>query len=167
MLIREKGQIIINWYQKPTNTDRILNYNSSHKIQLKQNIVFKLVDRALLLSDRKFHNFNLNFINKLLINNAYLKIFIDLCVRERMRKIRQNVNNLKHDNSNKILCTVSMPYKPIFYSKCSSRSPPMVPQEILKARLETIVFHCLMLNHSGNVIIQFFNLRRTPSQVNY
>ena len=26
---------------------------------------------------------------------------------------------------------------------------------------------CLMLNHSGNVIIRFLDLRRTPSQVNY
>ena len=62
LLIRENGKIVTNWYQKPTNTDRIHNFNSSHKIQLKRNIIFNLVDRAVLLSDKKFHNYNINFI---------------------------------------------------------------------------------------------------------
>ena len=81
MLIKENEKIITNWYQKPTNTDRILNYNLSYEIYLKRNIVFNLVDRADYYLIKNVHNFNLKFIKDLLIKNAHPKNFIDVCVR--------------------------------------------------------------------------------------
>ena len=42
-----------------------------------------MVDRAVLLSDKKLHNFNLQFIKDLLSKNAYPEGFIDSCVTER------------------------------------------------------------------------------------
>lgn len=41
------GNIITNWYQKPTSTDRFLNFHSNHTIQQKKIIAYNLIDRAI------------------------------------------------------------------------------------------------------------------------
>ena len=58
-LIRINDKISTNWYQKPSSSGRILNFNSNHHIQLKKNLIFNLIDRAFLLSDKKFHHNNI------------------------------------------------------------------------------------------------------------
>ena len=69
----DKNSIITNWYQKPTNSNRVLNFNSNHTIQLKRNIIYNLVDRALLLSHEKFHTENLFIVKKILGENSWRK----------------------------------------------------------------------------------------------
>ena len=66
-LIRTDKQILTNWIQKPTASGRILNFNSNHHIQLKKNIIFNLIDRSILLSDKKFHKNNIKLITNLLL----------------------------------------------------------------------------------------------------
>ena len=57
-LIRNNNMIITNWFRKQTLSDRVINYSSNHPTQQKKNIVFNLVDRAILLSHHEFHHEN-------------------------------------------------------------------------------------------------------------
>ena len=63
------------------------------------NIVYNLVDRALLLSERMFHNKNLIKLKSLLTKNNYPIDFIENNVKRRMSKIKycslDNNNNKK------------------------------------------------------------------------
>ena len=76
-LIRTSSKILTNWYQKPTSLGRVINYFSNHPIQQKKNIIFNLVDRALLLSDSNFHLDNIKLIKNMLRNNDYHVWFIE------------------------------------------------------------------------------------------
>jgi len=98
-LLRNNNRLITNWYRKPTSSDRILNFKSNHSLQLKRNIVFNLVDRAVLLSDDVFHVDNINFVRKLLINNNYDSSFIEKHISSRLRKIRFESDNLVTNNN--------------------------------------------------------------------
>ena len=60
-----------NWYRKPTWLGRYLNFNSHHPLRYKKSVINKLVNRALLLSDREFHNSNLQLITDTLVENDY------------------------------------------------------------------------------------------------
>ena len=53
--INSKNKLISDWYHKPTCTFRTLNFHSNHPIQLKKNIIYKLIERGIKLSDKKFH----------------------------------------------------------------------------------------------------------------
>ena len=70
-LIRSENSIITNWYRKPSNSTRLLNFHSNHSLQLKKNIVFNLTDRAIKLSHKQFHKDNLNIVRQLLVDNSY------------------------------------------------------------------------------------------------
>lgn len=61
-LIKDNNKIITNWYQKPISSDRLINYLSDHPIPQKKNIVYNMVDRAISLSNKKFHFDNLKKI---------------------------------------------------------------------------------------------------------
>ena len=67
-MVRKNNNIITNWFQKPTCSGRLLNFNSHYTKQQKRNIISNLVDRALLLSDKSFHNKNIMLVKEMLIN---------------------------------------------------------------------------------------------------
>ena len=75
-LVKENGNIITDWYYKPMSSNRILNYLSNHPLSLKKNIVFNLIDRAILLSDKRFHKRNISQVTEILIENSYPPDFI-------------------------------------------------------------------------------------------
>ena len=56
IIIDNQRYLITNWYQKPTFSGRYLNYNSHHPHSNKIAIIYCLVDRAINLSHKKFHN---------------------------------------------------------------------------------------------------------------
>jgi hypothetical protein len=60
-----------NWYRKPTNSGRILNYLSNHPNHQKINMVKNLVDRANNLSDEEFKSENMAKIKQILGDNNY------------------------------------------------------------------------------------------------
>ena len=57
-VIRKNDSIITNWYQKSIASGGIIHFLSSHPIQQKKNIIYNLVDRAFLLSDKIYHKEN-------------------------------------------------------------------------------------------------------------
>ena len=95
----------------------IVNYLSNHPIQHKKNFVYNLVDRALLLSEKMFHNKNLIKVKSLLTKNNYPINFIENNVKRCMSKIKycslDNNNNNKNNkpiNIYKQTIKVHIPY---------------------------------------------------------
>ena len=67
----EDNSIKTNWFRKNTYSGRFLNYFSNHPLQHKIGIIKNLVDSAILLPDKSFHNGNLDIIKNYLELNNY------------------------------------------------------------------------------------------------
>jgi len=61
-IINNNNCLELDWNHKPTFSERYLNYLSSHPISHKKGIIMGMLDRAILLSDPKFHCDNIKFI---------------------------------------------------------------------------------------------------------
>ena len=59
---KQNQKLFFNWYRKPTWSGRYLNFNSAHPLRYKKSVINNLVDRAILLSDKKFQKNNLKLI---------------------------------------------------------------------------------------------------------
>ena len=123
-LIKHNNYIATNWYPKPTNSNRLLNFDSYHTLQQNRNIVYNLIDRSILLAHSSFHIENLAKVKEMLLRKDYPLPFITSCIGNRLRKIQmQNQNiNKRIDNNNlesMNLGTMSLPFKSRFYSQCS------------------------------------------------
>ena len=84
---KHNNSLTTNWFQKPTSSNILLNFFSNHDFQLKKNIIYNLVDRAILFSDIKFQNNNLNIIKKILHENNYTTKYIERCISEDSEKL--------------------------------------------------------------------------------
>ena len=69
----ERNNIITDWFRKPTNTGRYLNFNSHHTKSVMIGNIYSLVDKSITLSHKKFHRKNIKLIKEILINNEYPK----------------------------------------------------------------------------------------------
>ncbi|RLU15331.1 hypothetical protein DMN91_012325 [Ooceraea biroi] len=97
-VIRDDNVLITNWYQKPTFSGRYVNFLSNHCVKHKIGIVKSLVDRALILSDVKFHESNIALVRGILIDNGYPPHFIDKHIKIRIREIRLRESDSNNDN---------------------------------------------------------------------
>ncbi|XP_015120513.1 uncharacterized protein LOC107043495 [Diachasma alloeum] len=62
----EDGTLRTNWYQKPTSAGIVVNFRSNHPTSQKIGVVFRLLHRALGLSDQEFHDENVRKTRQLL-----------------------------------------------------------------------------------------------------
>ena len=76
LLIRKGNTIITDWFQKPTFSGRLLNYNSNHPIQQKISIIYNTIDKALGLSHPSFREKNIKFAVNIFLANDYPIKFI-------------------------------------------------------------------------------------------
>ena len=94
-------KLSLNWYRKPTWSGRYLNFFPHHTLRYKKSVVNNLVDRAILLSDKEFHTFNLNLIKNVLQENCYPLTFVqeivDLKLQTIERKSRLGNNQVVAD----------------------------------------------------------------------
>ena len=95
LVINDKGNLITNWYCKPTYSGRILNFYSNHPISQKKAMVYNLVDRAILLSSSQFHQDNISKTKKILLANFYPAKFVQKYVDLRMKKLSSTMPNLE------------------------------------------------------------------------
>ena len=102
-LIRHQNCIITDSFQKPSSSGRMINYLSNHPIQHKKNIVYNLVDKALLLSEKMSHNKNPVKVKSLLTKNNYPINFIENNVKRRMSKIKYYFLDNNNNNNKKIV----------------------------------------------------------------
>lgn len=54
------GELSVDWYNKPTASNKLLNWLSFHPKKHKTNVAFNLFYRVLGLSDTRFHEQNVN-----------------------------------------------------------------------------------------------------------
>jgi len=87
--------LIFDWFHKPTFSGRYLNFNSQHPLCQKKGTIIGLVDRAFSLSHPRFHNKNLDFVIRVLLDNGYpLKLIFDVF----NQRLKYLIN--KHDDTN-------------------------------------------------------------------
>jgi hypothetical protein len=71
------GSIDVDWYQKPTATNRILNFNSNHPMHQKLNTAENLLYRAMTLCSAKFVKKNVGIARNILKENSYNSMTIN------------------------------------------------------------------------------------------
>ena len=111
----EDNFIKTNWFRKNTYCGRFINYFSNHPLQHKIGIIKNLVDSAILLAEKSFHNENLDIIKNYSELNNYPKIWTIITkhinkriieLNERITKPQQNidiVNKKRQNNHNSLL----------------------------------------------------------------
>ncbi|XP_073847788.1 uncharacterized protein [Musca autumnalis] len=73
LVIRQENKLMLDWYQKPTASGRIINYNSKHPRRIKINTATNFIRRVLNISDKRFHATNEMKIRKILAMNDFPK----------------------------------------------------------------------------------------------
>ena len=81
LIIRNDERINTDWYAKPTFSVRFLNYESLHPLPQKIAMIYNLVDRAINLARKKFHNKNIIKVKGVLKNNSYPEKFIEKYIK--------------------------------------------------------------------------------------
>ncbi|XP_011862988.1 PREDICTED: uncharacterized protein LOC105559345, partial [Vollenhovia emeryi] len=87
-IIRNNENLLTNWFRKPTFSGRYINFYSNHPIKYKTNIITNLVDRAILLSDERFHDSNIDTVKDILKNNCFPAHIIDKFIKKRLKEIK-------------------------------------------------------------------------------
>lgn len=90
LIKQDNGTIIFDWYMKPTFSGRFLNYNSQHPPCQKIAMVYNLIDRAVKLTDKKFHDKNIKIAEEYLTMNNYPTNFIKKYTQKRLKHIHKN-----------------------------------------------------------------------------
>ena len=97
-----------DWYIKPTSSGRFIDFNSSHPKCHKVGLICHLVDKAVKLSDKEFHDKNLEIVKKILYNNNFPKKFVLGHIKKRLFNISNKNNNPTEPSRNftpeNILC---------------------------------------------------------------
>ena len=91
----DRGNLYTNWYTKPTDAGRILNYKSVHPAHQKIAIIKNMLHRAVTLSEEKFHNDNIKKVEMMLIKNNYPKSLIKLQIKNFSTKQKQKPTHHK------------------------------------------------------------------------
>ena len=91
-VINDNNHIITNWYMKPKFSEKFLNFSSSHPKVHKVGMVYNLVDKAIKLSDKRFHNYNLQLVKKFLLSNQYPIKFVEFYIKKRVKTLENRSN---------------------------------------------------------------------------
>lgn len=124
------GSLKTRWFQKPTSSGRLLNFNSHHPLAHKTSVALGLIYRAIKLSSSCFHKDNLLIVKDILKRNNYPSEFVDCCI-ERFKKTHLDDNSVnavdKQENrfrfpfikglsQNITRCFRKSDWKPAFYN---------------------------------------------------
>ncbi|XP_036345468.1 uncharacterized protein LOC118754704 [Rhagoletis pomonella] len=105
---RENQHLLLDWYSKPTSSGRLINYYSSQPTKYKINTAKNLIHKILTISHTRFHDANIEKINKILICNNYPAKLIRELINQQIMK-----NNI-HPNTTPNIDTTKTTKK--FYS---------------------------------------------------
>jgi hypothetical protein len=89
---------LTNWHRKPTFSGRYVNYFSNHPLRYKNNTITSLVDHAILLSDKQFHNSNIKTVKDILRNNCFPENLIDKQINKRLKELNYRKDITDSDN---------------------------------------------------------------------
>ena len=86
-VIRDGDRLITDWHRKPTFSGRYVNFYSSHPLRYKINTIVSLVDRAVLLSDERFHDKNIQLVKSILANNCFPSKLVNKHINIRINEL--------------------------------------------------------------------------------
>lgn len=104
VVIRQGHLLKLDWYQKPTASGRIINFNSKHPRRTIINTATNFIKRVLQISDDQFHDENKNKIRKVLDMNDFPRGTVE----ELMRRASHTRPRIDTDKPQTI-------YKPMTY----------------------------------------------------
>lgn len=88
------GTLTTNFYQKPTSSNRLLNWDSAHPKIQKSSMAYGYISRVLTLSSKQYHYDNLSRIYEVLLSNGYpfqlIKSLISKFVRRKSNFVEQD-----------------------------------------------------------------------------
>ena len=97
LVIRKEDHISIDFYKKPSSSNRILNYRSHHPLHQKIAIIKQLSHRVKKNCSPEHVDKNINLIKDLLAKNDYPKKLINRILNDQKDDTKQNPN--KNNNS--------------------------------------------------------------------
>ncbi|XP_075151148.1 uncharacterized protein LOC142225260 [Haematobia irritans] len=112
-ILRDDNCLRLNWYQKPTATGRLINYNSKHNKSIIHMTAINFIDRILRISDAEFHKENEIKIRQILTTNDFPnRIISRLINRVKNKTLDENIKpkTIEEPDHNK-----DKSYKPMTY----------------------------------------------------
>ena len=105
------GKLHRQVYQKPTHTNRYVQYDSHQPDSVKSGMIAGLVNRAMIVSsDETTLEKEVKHIKTVMASNGYPKQFVDKAIRKQMRK-KNNIDTGKNtDKERKSMQTASIPF---------------------------------------------------------
>jgi len=116
----ENNIILTDWYIKPISSNTTINFHSNHSKSQKINIISYLVDRAIKLSENKFHNKNINLVKKILIQNEFPKEFFEKYIKKRLYTIKYGVISSAQNDPTIDKINLVLPFYDSFFKNCKS-----------------------------------------------
>lgn len=100
------NKLLLDWYIKPTSSERFINYHSNHPEKMKINLVLTLKNRIERISHPSFKEKNIFKLYNILIENSYPKNILkkllyntrshDITENNRRSNILPNTTNIKY-----------------------------------------------------------------------
>lgn len=109
LIRKEDGNIVTNWYVKPTSSGRVMNFLSLHPTYMKINNVKNMLHRAISLSNTEFVWENINKIKNILNKNNYPRSWSNNVINNYLRTTSLIVDRLPADNVIKFLKFPNIP----------------------------------------------------------
>ncbi|XP_011864472.1 PREDICTED: uncharacterized protein LOC105560198 [Vollenhovia emeryi] len=108
------NRIYIDWYHKETFSGRLLSYFSNHPDCHKIGTIYSLVDRAIMLSHPMFHQKNIEFAIRVLLENGYPLNLVFEKINKRIKKLmnvkEEDANTSTNNNPEKSNNFIVIPY---------------------------------------------------------
>ena len=84
---REDGQLERQVYQKKTHTNRYVQSNSHHPVDIKSEIIQGLIDRGMnVCNDRSGRNKDIKRIKDVMQSNGYQRSFMEKAIGRQMKQ---------------------------------------------------------------------------------
>lgn len=92
-IIKENKLLKIDWYQKQTSSGRLINFYSKHPKNIIINTAINFIKRTLNISDKEYHDKNLEIIRLTLTMNDFPKKTIEDLIDRAQENKKHNVES--------------------------------------------------------------------------
>lgn len=110
-LIHTNNKIITKWYSKPTASNRMLNFYSSHPKKMKVNVANSFIKKVFNLSDKSFINENIKTIKQILTQNNFPLYLINSLINKNLNipliNTQENLEQTTQNNTTKQFKTLT------------------------------------------------------------
>lgn len=102
--------IKLDWYTKPTPSNRYIHYQSNHSIKIKINFIRQMKSRIIKICHEDYHEKNLKLLAALLKSNGYPIPLINKILYQQQDTKQQSVQHANNTNLNQTIQFAVLPY---------------------------------------------------------